>query len=71
MATILGHISYIIGHIRYGHYELQIRGSELEKFNSMTQEEQEEYLRDNGELLIDDVEIEDIGDIININVYED
>lgn len=71
MATILGQLSYVVGHLRYGHYELEMRGEDLEKFKAMTRQEKEEFLRDNGELLIDDVDVDYIGDITNIDVYEE
>lgn len=71
MQTIIGYIDYVSGHLRYGHYELELNDEDFEKFKVMSQEEQKEEIQDNGILVIDDYEIDDIGTIYSIEIEED
>jgi len=64
---ITGDLDYIQGHLRYGHYELEI---DKQKWDSMNEDEQKEYLEDCGDLIVDDYEIEDRGDICEITKEE-
>lgn len=63
--TIIANIDYIVGHLRYGHFELNLTDKEYSKFISLSKEEQEDWVRD-GELIIDDYELDDYGDITSI-----
>ena len=63
---ITANIDYIIGYIRYGHYEVEIPDEEVEDFKKLSQEEKNEYIKNNGDLLIDDYCINDCGDITDI-----
>ena len=60
-------IDYIDGHLRYGHYELEVEKSVWDK---LSDDEKREYIEDVGELEVDDFEINDIGDITEIQVTE-
>lgn len=64
--VITADIEYISGTLRTAHYELNVSEEEYNKFIEMPREEQEEFIRDNGELIIDDYRVNDSGDIINI-----
>ena len=64
---VTGYLDYISGHLRYGHMELEV---DKEKWDSMTEDEQREYLDDNGEFTLDDYSLEDRGDITDIEVVE-
>lgn len=60
-------IEYVTGKIKYGHYEVYIPDDAIEVFKQMSREEQIEYIEDNGDILIDNFEIGDYGDITEIN----
>jgi len=70
MAKITADYDYLQGHLRYGHEELELFGEELEKFKNSTEEEQIEWLKEEGETIIDDFEINDEGDLGNISITE-
>lgn len=70
MATIKADYDYLQGHLRYGHIELELEGEELEEFKSKSQEEQKEYLREMGETILDDYEVNDYGDLGEIKIVE-
>lgn len=58
---------YITGHLRYGSLEAEVDKAEWEK---MTTDEQKEYLSDMGGIVDIDYEIDDIGDLGEIEVTE-
>ena len=70
MAIITADYDYLSGHLRYGHEELELFGEELEKFKNSTEDEQIKWLKEEGETIIDDLEINDKGDLGNISITE-
>lgn len=64
---VTANIEWLRGDLRYGHYEVDIPEEEEEKFKQMSREEQIEYIEDNGHIFIDDFQIDDYGDITDIN----
>lgn len=56
---------YIQGHLRYGYAEAEVDKDEWEK---MTPGEQKEYLSDVGEIVDINYEIDDMGDLGEIEV---
>lgn len=64
---IVADIDYVQGYLRYGHYELILNDEEFEKFKSLSENDQEEEIRDNGNLMIDSYSVDDIGSITEIN----
>lgn len=71
MATIYAEVDYISGHLRYGHYELELDGKELEDFKASSLEEQKEFIKEEGHFILDDYRINDIGDLSDIEIVED
>ena len=69
MNKIIAEIDYINGHLRYAHYELNLTDEELEKFKSSPEEEQQHWITDEGDLIVDDYYLNDIGEITKI-IYE-
>ena len=69
MNKIIAEIDYINGHLRYGHYELNLTNEELEEFKNSSKEEQQHWIKDEGDLIIDDYYLNDIGEITKI-IYE-
>ena len=59
-------LSYIVGHLRYGHYELELSDEEYEEFKKMSKEDKKEYICENGEIIIDDYDLNDYGELINL-----
>lgn len=71
MKTICADLEYLMGHLRYGHIELQMDEKEYKKYETYTNEEKEEYIFENGDLIIDDYKVDDYGPISNIRIYND
>lgn len=66
-------VEYVMGYIRYGHYEgeIELSDEEFEKFKENPDEAfYDLYLTDSLDLLVDDYTVEGIGDIIEINWNE-
>ena len=59
-------LSYVVGHLRHGHYELELSDEEYEEFKKMDNYNKKEYICDCGEIIIDDYDMDDYGEIINI-----
>jgi hypothetical protein len=71
--TVSANVDYIMGHLRYGHYEGTLR---------LTEEEYQEFMAnpvpfvkanrdkfmDDLELIVDDWSVEDVGDIYEVEV---
>lgn len=66
MNIITAELDYVAGHLRYGHIELELDDKQFEEFKSLSEKEQKEWLKDEGELIIDDFEVNERGDIVNI-----
>lgn len=55
---------YVVGHLRYGHYEVEIEAESLEKAKEyINTDEGKGYIRDIGEFEVDDYEVDEIGDL--------
>ena len=68
MKTVYADLEYLMGHL-YGHIELQMDEEEYKEYETYTDKEKEEYIFENGDLIVDDYEVKDYGPIINIRVY--
>lgn len=62
--------NYICGHLRYGHWELNLTDEQFKEFESLSGEEQEQWIKDEGNLIVDDYEIDDHDEPSNINIYD-
>lgn len=65
---------YVVGHLRYGHYELEIEAESLEKAKEyINSEEGKKYIHDNADSFeVDDYEIDDIGGLdISMAIIEE
>lgn len=71
MKTVYAEVEYLMGHLRYGHFELQMDEEEYKEYESFTDEDKKGYIMENGDLIIDDYEVDDYGPISNIKVYND
>lgn len=71
MKTVCANLEYVIGYLGCGHIELQMDDEEYKEYETYTDKEKEEYVFENGDLIIDDYEVNDYGPISNIRVYND
>jgi hypothetical protein len=73
MKKIIANIEEIQGRFYDAYYELEVSDEELENFDTLSEEEKEEYIQSNGKLILDtdgDYDIDDIGDISDIVIEE-
>lgn len=63
---VVGDIDHISGYLRYAHFEMYLTAEEHQKFDTLSDEEQIQWLKEDGEIIVDDFEVNDIGDISNI-----
>lgn len=66
MNKVTANLDYIQGHIRRGHIELFLTDEELLAFKSLSKEEQEDWIHDEGEIIVDDYYLSDYGEINSI-----
>lgn len=59
-------LDYINGYLRYGHYELELTDEDYEEYSQLSQDDKESWIKDEGDLILDDYEVNDYGDLINI-----
>ncbi len=62
-------IGYMVGHLRYGHIECDISDDFREEFLNMNKKEQQEYIIEEGEFIVDDYELDDYGDIGDVIIH--
>ena len=54
---------YVVGHLRYGHYEVEIEAESLEKVKEyINTDEGREHIEE-GDFKIDDYEVDDVGSL--------
>ena len=57
------------GYLRYGHWELDLTDEEYEKFESMSEEDQKDWIMD-GIFVLDDYSVEFRGEPENIEIND-
>jgi ribosome biogenesis protein Tsr3 len=67
---IIANVDYVVGHLRYGHYELELNDEEYKEYKSLSEEDKISWIED-GKFIIDDYEVDDIGTITEIREYND
>jgi len=60
MKKIICPVEYVVGHLRNGHYELDLSEEDYEEFQHSSDEEKKGWIRD-GDFIVDDSRVEDIG----------
>lgn len=66
---IIADVDYVTGHLRYGHYKLNLSDREYEEYKNLSEEDKISWIEDDGEFIVDDCEIDDIGTITEIREY--
>lgn len=70
MNKLYGEIAFVEGYLKAGYYYLELTDSELEEFKELTEEEQIKFIEDNGDIEIEDFEIEALGEVVDIEIKE-
>lgn len=61
MKKIVCEAEYAEGHLRNGHYEMELSDEEYERFMNLPKDEQYREIRHNADQVVDDWEIDDFG----------
>lgn len=57
-------VEYVMGHLRYGHYEVELEAESIDAAKKYLQtEDGQDYIIENGDLEIDDYSVEDAGSL--------
>ena len=64
---ITADLEYVSGNLRHGHLEMELSGDDIDKWNSSSREEKEEWISDAGDLIVDDFNVNDRGSIEDIS----
>ena len=68
---IIADVDYVCGHLRYGHYELYLNEEDYNEYKNLSEEDRISWIEDDGEFIVDDCEIDDIGAITEIREEND
>ena len=67
---IIADVDYVVGHLRYGHWELELNDKEYNEYKNLSKEDKISWIKD-GNFIIDSYRIDDIGTITEIKEYND
>ena len=67
---IIADVDYVAGHIRYGHWELKLSDKEYNKYKNLSEKDKISWIED-GNVIVDDYRIYDIGTITEIREEND
>lgn len=67
---IIADVDYVIGHLRRGHYELYLNDEDYKEYKNLSEEDKISWIED-GNFIIDDYRIDDIGTITEIREEND
>ena len=67
---IIADVDYVTGHLRYGHWELELSDKEYEEYKNLSEEDKVSWIEE-GNFIIDDYRIYDIGTITEIREEDD
>lgn len=68
---IIADVDYVTGHLRYGHWELELSDKDYNEYKNLSEEDKIFWIEDNGNFIVDDYEIDDIGTITEIREKDD
>lgn len=68
---IIADVDYVNGHLRYGHYELELDDEDYNKYKNLSEEDKISWIEDDGDFIVDDYRIYDIGTITEIREEND
>ena len=67
---IVADVDYVTGHLRDGHWELELNDEEYNEYKNLSEEDKISWIED-GNFIIDDYRIYDIGTITEIREKND
>lgn len=59
MKTVRINCNYVQGHLREGHLECTMTDEKFDRFNTLSEEDKIEWIKDYGKLIIDSYEVDD------------
>lgn len=62
---IIADVDYVTGHLRSGHWELELNDEDYNEYKNLSEEDKISWIED-GDFIIDDYRIYDIGTITEI-----
>ena len=62
---IIADVDYVTGHLRSGHWELELNDEDYNEYKNLSEEDKISWIED-GDFIIDDYRIYDIGTIAEI-----
>ena len=63
---IIADVDYVTGHLRYGHWELKLTDEDYKKYKNLSEEDKISWIEEDGEFIVDNYRIDDIGTITEI-----
>jgi hypothetical protein len=67
---IIADVDYVTGHLRDGHWELELNDEEYSEYKNLSEEDKISWIED-GNFIVDDCRIYDIGTITEIREKND
>lgn len=67
---IIADVDYVTGHLRYGHWELELSYEDYNEYKNLSEEDKISWIED-GNFIVDDYRIYDIGTITEIREKDD
>jgi hypothetical protein len=67
---IIADVDYVTGHLRYGHWELELSDKDYNEYKNLSEEDKISWIED-GNFIVDDYEVDDIGTITEIREEND
>ena len=68
---IIADVDYVTGHLRDGHWELELNDEDYNKYKNLSEEDKISWIEDDGDFIVDDYRIYDIGTITEIREEND
>lgn len=63
---IIADVEYVCGHLRYGHWKLELSDEDYKKYKNLSEEDKISWIEEDGKFIVDDYRIYDIGTITEI-----
>lgn len=68
---IIADVDYVNGHLRSGHWELELDNEDYDEYKNLSEEDKISWIEEDGDFIIDDYRIYDIGTITEIGEKND
>lgn len=68
---IVADVDYVTGHLRAGHWELELDNEDYDEYKNLSEEDKISWIEEDGDFIIDDYRIYDIGIITEIGEEND